>query len=646
MSLRSKILCILFAVVALYAAVDNGVLRFFSNRFFESWEQAEGDANLERVLATVDEELDDLAEKGRIWAGLDTLRTFVDRPTNVFREDTLGPRALESTSVDVFYVCAPDGTVRWGLIRDPETGEAIKLTHELPSGALRGGNPLVLVKAGAQDVRGVMMTSRLPLLVVTTPISDGDGRAFAQDAGTRFRDPLYGTVILGRFLDDELREKIGRPSNIEIEVRRPEELDLGGPESDLVARLTAGEERVVSFVNDEGVLHLFAALNDLRTLEPLLVQGIATRDIVALGRKATNYALLSTFASALLILFVLLRLLQRIVLVPLSTLTTKAIEIGKTDDATIRVGLERDDELGLLATEFDRMLERLAASRAEVVKTARKAGMSEIATGVLHNVGNVLNSVNVSASLVQRGAEKLSVKDLEMMVSVLRENQEDLAGFIENDPRGKHFLPFLLELSNTLVVQRKGLLAELENLGGGIDHISDLVRSQQTYAGAKGVFEYATLADEIDAAYRICSQALGGLHDIEVRREYEDLPSVKVDKHKLMEILVNLIQNAHQAIRDNGEEKVLTLRLLQPSEAVVRIEVEDSGVGIPEENLARVFNHGFTTKKNGHGFGLHVSANAATEMNGSLQVRSEGAGQGATFFLDLPSKSQETATAA
>ena len=69
---------------------------------------------------------------------------------------------------------------------------------------------------------------------------------------------------------------------------------------------------------------------------------------------------------------------------------------------------------------------------------------------------------------------------------------------------------------------------------------------------------------------------------------------------------------------------------------MLEIEVEDNGCGIRDEDLQRIFHHGFTTKKNGHGFGLHVSANAATEMGAKLHVHSDGPGRGASFFLDIP----------
>ncbi len=641
MSLRSKILVILSCVVVLYAALDNTALRLLSGPFFGDWEQSEGRENMERAKGVLLTELDRVESVARVWARLDGVHHFVDDPDSLegssFALANLHrTRAVEDAGLDVLYFCDRDGTVQWS-----SAPEDVSLRQVLPSESLSRSNPLLNVPSGASVNRGLMMTAEAPLLVVAHPIVDAAGVSLV-DNGDRFQDARNGFVIVGRFLDDELREAVKASSAIEIEILDPRRAELreGQDAFELLAPLTAREADVVTFEDGEW-LTLFSIWDNHYNVEPLVLRGRMDRRITAIGRNATNYALLSTVAAALLILFVLLRLLKGIVLDPLSQLTEKAVEIGARDDTTIRVGLERSDEIGQLSSEFDRMLGRLADSRAEVVRTARMAGMSEIATGVLHNVGNVLNSVNVSANLVRRGAEKLSVDDLGRMVSVLQDNEADLGRFIAEDPRGKHFLPFLVELSETLAKQRREVLGELDSLNSGIEHISDLVRAQQTFAGTKGVFEFASLEAELESALRICAQALNNLGDVEVVRDFEELDSVKVDKHKLMEILVNLIQNAHQAMRENQGPKRLTLRLQRASETTVRIEVTDNGVGISQDNLERVFHHGFTTREDGHGFGLHVSANAATEMGGTLAARSEGAGRGATFFLDLPARVAE-----
>ncbi len=629
MSLRSKIVLILVGVVVLYAALDNVGLRFVADPIFEQWERDKAGKDLDRVDARIEQEKENLSDKARIYASLPAIQEFALDPTLERIHRDLGGRAMESAGVSVFFVCDEAGQVLWGRIVDPTTGEAIRL-RELPAGALSPSHRL-LAFGNADQVAGLMMTERWPLLVSSHPISDAEGRVFVEGSGR----PLYGTVILGRFLDPEFLQNIGSETGATVAVRVIGDPSMPWP-VELINRLTGSEKRGIE-VGADGRLHALSTKHsDLRTGEYVLLDAAVDREITARGKTIIRSALVSTLLGALLILFVLLRLLLRIVIKPLSGLTTQVIEIGKRDDTTIRVALARDDEIGQLSGEFDKMLEKLARSREQVVQTARLAGRSEIATGVLHNVGNVLNSVNVSSNMAAKKAGQLSVGDLEMLVSVLQ-RQEDIGQFVSRDPRGKHLVPFLGELARSLGTQKTALQDELSALSQGIEHIAELVRAQQSYAGARGVFEKAGLAEQVEAALKICQQGLHESGDVEIVREFGDIPAVKIDKHKLMEILVNLINNAAQALADGGRaKKRMTLRIARVGADTARIEVEDDGVGIPRENLTKIFHHGFTTKKNGHGFGLHVSANAATEMKAKLHARSDGPGRGATFTLDIP----------
>ena len=255
----------------------------------------------------------------------------------------------------------------------------------------------------------------------------------------------------------------------------------------------------------------------------------------------------------------------------------------------------------------------------------------------------MLNSVNVSANLVGQRVRELGVGDLESLNAIIAEHAHDLAGFLRDDPRGEHFQPFLDAVTKSISEGRAGLADELDALSQGIEHIRELINSQQAYAGGGRLIEPISLAEQVEQAVRITAQAVGPGAELEVVREFEPLPKVRADKHKVLEILVNLVQNARQATAEAGSGGALTLRIRRAEGDLARIEVEDRGVGIAPENLAKIFNHGFTTKKDGHGFGLHAAANAATELGGHLGARSDGPGEGATFVLDVPME-PETAT--
>jgi PAS domain S-box-containing protein len=276
----------------------------------------------------------------------------------------------------------------------------------------------------------------------------------------------------------------------------------------------------------------------------------------------------------------------------------------------------------------------------QLLETSRRAGMAEIAANVLHNVGNVLNSVNVSASLVADGVKKSKVASLANVVALLREHEHDLGTFITSDSKGKQLPGYLSQLSDHLLADQKKTVKELDSLQGNIEHIKEIVAMQQSYATVAGVKEIINIRELVEDSLRINEGTLNHQH-VEVIREFETVPLVNVEKHKILQILVNLIRNAKHACQESERvHRRLTVRVANGA-GRVKISVIDNGIGISPENLTRIFNHGFTTRKGGHGFGLHSGALAAKEMDGSLSVTSDGPGQGATFILELPCTTHE-----
>lgn len=286
-------------------------------------------------------------------------------------------------------------------------------------------------------------------------------------------------------------------------------------------------------------------------------------------------------------------------------------------------------------TERKRAENELIEAHKQLLETSRQAGMAEVATGVLHNVGNVLNSVNVSANLVIDIARRSKAASLTRVARLLREREHDLGSFITNDPNGRHLPGFLIQLSELLVEEQGTTVRELESLRSNIDHIKEIVAMQQSYSKISGVKEVLNVVDLVEDTIRMNASALLR-HGVEVVREFDAVPPVNIEKHKVLQILVNMVRNAKFACTESGRhDKRVTLRV-SAHEGRARVEVIDNGIGIAPENLTRIFNHGFTTRKDGHGFGLHSGALAAREVGGSLSASSEGIGHGATFTLDLP----------
>ncbi|WP_434650899.1 DAHL domain-containing protein [Pseudomonas sp. D1-2] len=295
-----------------------------------------------------------------------------------------------------------------------------------------------------------------------------------------------------------------------------------------------------------------------------------------------------------------------------------------------------------LQTSNDKLEERvqertreLKEAERELVDAARMAGMAEIATNVLHNVGNVLNSVNISADLVTRKLKNSKTQGLGKAVKMMNEHADDLGHFITEDEKGKLLPRYFNELVDSVAGEQALLIEELAQLTKSIDHIKDIVTTQQTYAGAARLIEPLNVADLFEDALRMNSGALSR-HHVTVIKDYQDAPVILGDKHRLLLILINLISNAKFAMSSVEHPREMTLGIRIVDQTTLCVSVKDRGEGISKENQARIFNHGFTTRKDGHGFGLHSCALAAVEMNGRLLAYSDGPGHGALFTLELP----------
>jgi signal transduction histidine kinase len=288
-------------------------------------------------------------------------------------------------------------------------------------------------------------------------------------------------------------------------------------------------------------------------------------------------------------------------------------------------------------------LDRLGDAQRQLVDASRSAGMAEVATAVLHNVGNVLNSLNVSSDQVSHAVKHSKSSSLGDLSSLL--GQQEIAGLLKDHPKGKHLPVYVAHLASALKDEQAAMLREMDSLQRNIEHIKVIVQMQQAHArGVNGAMETVSLTDLVEDVVTMNAAALEK-SGVRVEPDLDKVPVSLVDRHRVLQILVNLFSNSKQAIQEKGDGRGKISVRLRHAGGRVQIELEDDGCGISPENMPRMFNHGFTTKKEGHGFGLHGAANAAREMGGSLTCRSEGQGRGATFVLELPVTSLVAMTA-
>ncbi|HWH84361.1 MAG TPA: ATP-binding protein, partial [Burkholderiaceae bacterium] len=384
-----------------------------------------------------------------------------------------------------------------------------------------------------------------------------------------------------------------------------------------------------------GLLPLSAFRYAERTLEPLLVED-ATHD----DRFSQDPYVAGLERCSLLVIPILSQGAPRAMLLLENRLSRGAFSADRLDAVTLIAGqLAVSLENALLYQELEQRVEQrtleLRQTQAELVGTARRAGMAEIATNVLHNVGNILNSVNVSAGVVSAKLRASKSQGLSKAMQLMDAHRADLGHFLTQDEKGRLLPEYLSQLAQALGRERQELIDELGHLSTSVDHIKNVVATQQSYAGNSSVLEPVRLGELVEDALRMSDDSLVR-HRVTVVKEFAPVPLAPLDKTRVMQILVNLISNAKQAMEEvSHAEHRMTLQV-DVAENSLRVRVKDEGVGITPENLTRIFEHGFTTRKEGHGFGLHSCALAATQMGGTLTAHSDGPGRGALFTLELP----------
>jgi sensor domain CHASE-containing protein/HAMP domain-containing protein len=599
---------------------------------FREMERRDSLDDLRRVSQAIANEIKHLDTTCHDWSAWDDTCDFVETGNPGYVEANLQSASLESANVDLMYFVHLDGRVVHRSVREAEEGAPPIDLEGFPEDHVAEGFELGGMVGIEDSIQGLLTTSSGPMLVASRPI--------VTSART---GPVRGYLVMGRVLDgpaiaalhDQIRVDFG------LHVLR----DIVDPSTSLGRARVAieGGDKELLLPRDDQVMLAYAPILGIDGKPALLIETVIPRTILAEGLKVTGYSLASSIGAGALVLGLLLFLLQKTVVRPLRELTAHAEAIGRNDDLDARLGSERTDEIGVLAREFDGMVDVIARSRLQLVESAHEAGKSTVASEVLHNVGNALNSVNVSSGLVSSRLHRMNLQDLERLARAIDQHSGDLAAYLDRDERGKHIPEYLRQLVESLVRDRESALTECTVLTEGLVHMVEIVKAQQNHVERPTAMDIVSTSSELEAALRISGAATDG--GVQIVREYQGTPRVRAQKHKLLQILVNLLRNARDAV-DAGEStnpRIVMRLSTHPDGEFVRIEIQDNGVGIDPDNVVAIFGSGFTTKAGGHGLGLHSSANLAIQMGGRLTAHSEGLGKGSTFVLELPLEEQRVA---
>lgn len=621
MSVRFKMLMIVTVVSVLFSAAAYVAPRLIMLPEFERAERAAASEDAERCIQALRHDAEFLSASATDYGSWDDTYQFIEDGNQTYRAANLIPETFRNLKINIFMFVHRDGHLVWGEVRCNDAQDLVAAADLL---SYLGDPQRALVREPLQSQRmaGVLTTSHGVLLVGSSPITTSD-RSGA----------VRGAVIMGRFVDDTVAAAVAERTRVKLQVLPIAEL------SDAERAALVQHPARWFDTHDRRVLRCHSVVTDLDEQPALLLRTELPRAITQRGWSALRLAgIISVLGGAILTL-VLWLALRPTIIDPLAALTAHAERVGTTGDLHARLNSTRRDELGTLAREFDRMVDRLAQSRAELLDVAHRAGMAEVAGEVLHNVGNVLNGVTVSADLVQQRLRGSELGTLQAAAHTLAEQRERLDEFLTRDERGRLLPTFLSELTGVLTAEQDFLLQEMGRISEALEHLRELIAAQQHHSHHQALCEALAPGALVEQALALMAESCAR-HHITVERRLATTAPVPLDKHRVLQVVMNLLTNAVRAIkqagRPDGRLTVVLQRVPQGAGEALHLSVQDNGVGIAPENLQRIFALGFSSHAEGQGIGLHSAANLASAMGATLTAESAGPGCGATFTLTLP----------
>ncbi|HEV8019033.1 MAG TPA: CHASE4 domain-containing protein [Steroidobacteraceae bacterium] len=612
MSIRSKVIALIGAIFLILGLAQVLVEKQVVMPSFAELERADARTAMRRIEYALESTLNELSLSAADWGNWADTYRFVQDHNPEFIAANISNIALRELNANALIIVDDGGRFVQAKDLDLQSDQPLKLdltTHD----ALPADFPWQANLRGGKAARGLLPTNKGILMLAAAPVLDGAGRG-----------PSRGLVMIGRLLSPTVVRHIGAQAQAELAMLAPEEV--------------AGQE----LVETDTQTRVYRAFGDVYGHPIMTLRVDVPRRITARGQAAVAYASGCLMAAAVIVLILLVMVLNRAILRPLALLTNYAVALGKDRDLTTRLDLKRRDEFGVLGREFDRMVERVAESRTQLVDQSFQAGFAELAKGVLHNLGNAMTPISVRlASLFDRLREA-PAEDAEQAVAEMR-------GRVTDPQRAADLEQFVRlacgDLAGTVQAAREDVAVITRQTTVIQTMLAEQLRSARNEAVIEPVRLTELVAQSLEIVPDSCRQRLLVAADDTLRR----VGVVRVARTVLRLTLQNLIINAADAVRDAGKEKGIlrvSAEIVHAAEGQqLHLQCEDDGIGIPAQNLERVFEKGFSTKspETNHGIGLHWCANAVGALGGRIWAASDGPGCGASLHLMVPLAGRETA---
>lgn len=627
MSLRVRILLILAIVASIYT-----FLNFSSHHMiiFPSYvliEQDEARKDIKRCVDAIQREIYRLNVLCYNRAVEGNTYQFVLNKGSEYIERNLGPRFFVDNNLNVIYIINDKREVVWGEIIDPVKKKTIQM-DDFPSRSFSKNHQLLASNIKGRSsgidntIKGIFMTKRGPMIIASCPIIPSESTG-----------PVRGTLIMGRFLNNDAVAALKKETGVDFQLWSISGGSIPEGSETFLKRITVNNPYIIHDRNEK-LLEVYAKLSDLQESPALLIRADIPRDITARGNKLMKLDMLSVVVSGLLVLIIWLILFQKVIVDPITKLTKHIMSMGENSNLSSLPSIRNNDDIGKIATAFDHMAQQLTTARKKLLEESYYSGISEMATGVLHNVRNALSPMITQIDALCRGLHESPIEEIERA-------KAELAGNNLTNTRRKELTRFLELAHQSLVSSSRERKNKLSSLVGLTMQIEEILDEQERFSRANRPIEEFSLYQMMHDSEALLPDELRRIVHVHIDRNIEEFEPITTYKLPLLQVFANLLFNAGESIKGSGTVRG-KIQIHGEKEKIdnvdmIHLQICDNGEGIEPDKLEKIFDRGFTTKHGkSSGIGLYWCANTFTAIRGKLYAKSEGKGRGACFHVLIP----------
>lgn len=616
MNIQLKVAVLVASLFMALGAAEVLVDRTILTPSFAELERSDARIAMRRIDYALDATLDRLRLSATDWGNwADTYRYVQDRNAN-YVTDNFTNVALRQLDVSVVMIVDLDGEIIQARTQDLPSGQPLRLDF-LQNKVLATSFPWRANLLTGRAAQGLLKTNAGIMMLAGAPVLDGNSGG-----------PPRGMVMMGRLLSPAQISSLGAQAQTRLSM--------------LLQPAPSGREQLIEA---GAVTQVYRTFDDLYGKPIMTLRVDVPREITMRGHTAVRYASAYLAGAAVIALFLLLLALNRIVLAPLARITRHAVAIGDEEDFSSRLDFRSQDEMGVLAREFDRMVRRLGETRRQLVDQSFQAGFAELAKGVLHNLGNAMTPVGVRVARLRDRLREAPADDVRQAI-------RELAGSEVSPERRADLEEFVRLACKELAIAIKTAQEDVEVMSRQTSIVQGVLSEQMRSARNEHVIESVRLPELVAQSLEIVPDACRQRLVVKADDSLKKLGPIRVARTVLRLVLQNFIINAADAVREAGKDKgvlqVAAEIVHEDDREQLHLHCRDNGVGIAADNLDRVFEKGFSTKskETNHGIGLHWCANAIAALGGRIWAASEGLGRGTSMHLLIPLDDRETTPAA